>query len=102
MVDYSQFAAMSPFERAGIRTRSELSGLPFEQYEQQLRDYWGRTGGPTQAPTTTQLAAQQLGPLDVIGTNQLAEVFGQSPDQYWKTQTRGWMPAQWSGAQMQV
>jgi hypothetical protein len=101
-MDYSSFASMSPFERAGLRTRSELSGLPFEQYEQQLRDYWGSNGGPTTAPVTTQLAAQQFNPLDVIGQNQIAEVFGQSPDQYWKAQTRGWAPSQWAGAVQQM
>jgi hypothetical protein len=100
--DYASFAAMDPFQRAGLRTQSELSGMPWEQYEQGLRNYWGTTGGPTTAPGTTQLAAQQYNPLQVIGQNQLAEAFGQSPDQYWKAQTRRWMPSQWSGAQVQM
>jgi hypothetical protein len=100
--DYASFAAMDPFQRAGLRTQAELSGVPWEQYEQGLRNYWGTTGGPTTAPGTTQLAAQQYNPLQVIGQNQLAEAFGMSPDSYWKQQTRGWMPSQWSGAQMAI
>jgi hypothetical protein len=98
--DYASFAAMDPFQRAGLRTQAELSGVPWEQYSRVSESGGGTTGGPTTAPGTTQLAAQQYNPLQVIGQNQLAEAFGQSPDSYWKAQTRGWMPSQWSGAQM--
>lgn len=91
---------MTPFERAALRTQVELTGTAWEDYVNQMRDAWGNSGGPTQAPTMTALAAARQTPRDYLNNSQIAETFGNTDDEYWNQQAKGWSPAQATGVSL--
>lgn len=90
---FESYQAMTPFQRAALRTQSEVAGVPWEQTQDQMRTAWGQQG-ITQAPQTTQLGAATQNAEQRIGTEQVAETMGQRPEDYWNTQQRGWSGAQ--------
>jgi murein DD-endopeptidase MepM/ murein hydrolase activator NlpD len=92
-IPWERYQGMTPFERAALRTRLESQGIPWEQYVDKLRTSWGTAGGPTAAPGMTALSAARQTPRDYLGNTQIAETFGQSPEEYWTQQKLGWSPA---------
>lgn len=98
--DWNSYLAMTPFERAALRTQVELTGTAWEDYVNQMRDAWGNSGGPTQAPTMTALAAARQTPRDYLNNSQIAETFGNTDDEYWNQQAKGWSPAQATGVSL--
>lgn len=95
---YQQWASATPFERAAVRTTAELSGAGgWQQFQNNLRGAWGQAG-ITGMPDTTRLTAAGKSPMDMLGTNQTVETFGQSPTDYWTQQNKLWGAANASGA----
>lgn len=89
---WEDWSAMTPFQRAAFRTQVELTGMPWEQQLQSMRQLWGGTG-TTAAPSMTSLGWAVQSPLDRVGFGQIAESFGQTADdRLWDLQ-RGWAPA---------
>lgn len=92
---YQQYAAETPFERAADRTKVEMNGGPgaWDQVEQSMRQAWGQAGGPTTAPNTAALSAAGQNATQKIGTEQLANTFGQTAPEYWQQQGTTWSKA---------
>ena len=89
---------MDPFQQAGLRTQSQLSGEAWPQYQNEMRQAWGQAGvtqPPIQSPLTmSNLANNTLNNLS--WQNQLS-VFGQTPQQYQTTYSPYWSQAQVPG-----
>lgn len=100
--NYQDWANLNPFQRAATRTQTEMSGKPWEQYNMEMRDWWGAANGVTRMPEMSQLQAARQDPMQQLGTQQMLETFGTSPQQYQYEQQRRWSPAQASGAQLQA
>lgn len=99
---YQDWANLSPFQRAATRTQTEMSGMPWERYTANMRDWWGATGGARRMPDMSPLAAARQDPMQQMGMGQMLDTFGTSPQQYEYDQTRKWAPSQTSGAQLQA
>lgn len=85
---YGQWQRMTPFERSAWRTLAQ-SAEPFPAAVQGARQDWAQ-GGVFDAPNSAKLSATQMSPLDMMGQNQTAEMFGQSPQNYWQGQQKTW------------
>lgn len=98
--NYREYAAMSPFQRAAMRTNTEMQGIPWEQMTDAMRSNWAQQGGPTSTPSMTRLSAQHLSadPLGMIGQSQLADTFGEGAQNYWQRQSDTWAPSNQTGA----
>lgn len=89
--DFQQWQGMSPFERASWRTLQE-SSQPFPAAVQQTREKWAGQG-VFDAPDVAQFSAAAMRPLDLMGQNQTAEMFGERPEDFWKGQGKTWSSA---------
>lgn len=90
---YQQFQAMTPFQRAAMRTVNEAQGTAWESVADQMRSNWAAQGGPTTAPNVTQLEAAKGDQLQQMNREQVAETFGTPADAYWKQQGQTWQQA---------
>lgn len=91
---WEEYQSMTPFERAALRTKVMMTSTSWEDYTNQMRESWGSSGGPTQAPNMTRLAAALQTPRDYLSNTQIADTFGQTGDEYWQLQQKGWLPSQ--------
>jgi hypothetical protein len=100
--DWRSYMGMSPFERAAMRTQTEMSGTPWEQQTQNMRDYWNINGtGPWNAPQQmSQQAMASMNPMDQIGFNQVLDTYGMSPQQYMQAHQRRQAPSRAAQVQM--
>lgn len=89
--EYQQWRKMSPFERASWRTLQE-SAQPFPAAVQDTREQWA-SEGVFDAPNASMLSATQMDPMEMRNQNMTAEMFGQSPQDYWKTNQKTWSSA---------
>jgi Peptidase family M23 len=90
---FAQYQTMTPYERAAMRVQSEVAGVPWEATAQNMRQAWGQNEGVFTAPDTSQLGAATQTATQQIGTEQVAETFGQTAPQYWQEQQRTWSQA---------
>lgn len=88
---YDQFSQMSPFEQSSYRATAEMA-QPWQATQNSLQRSWADQG-VTQAPKTTALTAAANGPLGIQQRQNTAEIFGNSPESYWKDQSRTWSKA---------
>jgi len=100
--DWQSYMKMSPFERAAMRTQTEMSGQPWEQQTQAMRDSWNQNGaGPWSNPQNmSQMAMANMNPMDQIGFNQVLDTYGMSPQQYMQAHQRRQAPSR--AAQVQL
>ncbi len=92
---YEAFAAMDPFQQAGLRTQAQLAGIAWPQYQNMLRQNWG-SGGVTEPPVNSPLTMANLNnnTLNNMSFQNLLSVFGQTPSQYQTTYQPYWSRAQ--------
>ena len=89
---YGDWQAWSPFQKAAYRTNIEALGPGAWQTQQQAaQNQFTSEGG---SPDITPLAGMSASPLQNIGQQMTAEMFGQTPDQWQKAQSRQWSQAQ--------
>ena len=89
---YADWQAWSPFQKAAYRTNVEALGPGAWQTNQQaLQTNFANQGG---SPDVTALAGMSASPLESIGQTMTASAFGQTPDQWQKSQSRQWSQAQ--------
>ncbi len=95
MPNYETFAAMDPFQQAGLRTQAQLAGIAWPQYQNMLRQNWG-SGGVTAPPVQSPLTMANLNnnTLNNLSFQNLLSVFGQTPQQYQTTYQPYWSQAQ--------
>jgi hypothetical protein len=91
--DLRQFKNMSPFEQGAMRTNIEMQGPgAWESWQDQARQMWGQQGF-TQAPNVNPLQAASASPEKIMSMGNLANVFGETDDQFWNRQNKGWSAA---------
>jgi Peptidase family M23 len=92
---WQQFEEETPFQRAAWRTKAEAAGPgAFEALGDQLRKEWAQSGGPTAAPSVTQMQYGSAGPMGQESLGQVSEFFGEGPQNYLGRQQRTWSTAQ--------
>lgn len=98
-IDWETYAQLTPYQRAALRTDIELrapeTGVNWGDYTNMLRENWaGKKRDPVLAmPEMTQLHAATQTPEQRIGTEQLADTFGQPAGQFWGQQQKTWSRA---------
>lgn len=104
MPDWRTMQYMTPFERSAFMTKVMMSGVPWAQYQDAMRHKWAEAGGPTVNPTIDPLTAARAhwDPMTQRNFSQLADVFGEGPDAYWKRMQNFYAPSQNAGAMVRT
>jgi hypothetical protein len=89
---YGDWQSWSPFKKAAYRTDIEALGPgAWETQQQAAQNRFTAEGG---SPDITPLAGLSASPLQSIGQQMTANMFGQTTDQWQKGQARQWSQAQ--------